>query len=699
MVTGTLPFKGETSAAIFNSILNRTPVSPRSINHEIPPKLEDIVIRALEKHRDFRYQSASEMRSELKRLKRDTDSSRTGAAGAGAAGALTLWMPSQSGSSSSAAILLSEARKHRGMLSLAFLGVVLFTAALGSYLYLQATRTVPKSDRPWEQLTFFTDAAVYPALSPDGRLLTFIRGANTFFGPGDVYVKLLPSGEPIQLTHDKLVKLSPTFSADGTRIAYGTVDPWDTWEVPVMGGEPRLMLRNASSLTWIEGGKRLLFSEIKGGGLHMGVVTTDEGRGQSRDVYLPVAERSMAHHSYLSPDGKRVLVVQMNERGEIVQCRVVPFDGSGREQLVGPAGAMCRTGAWSPDGKWVYLSTNQGGRFHIWRQRFPKGEPEQVTSGPTEEEGIAMERDGRSLLTAVGTQDRTVWIHDQTGEHQMSSEGDAFCTTFSEDGTKLFYLKRAGRSDITELWRTDLTSSRSERVVPGYGIDATLPDSYASYAVTRDANRVAFVKRDENGISHLWIASTDYRTSPQQLASVEDEDEPMFLPNGNLIYRASEGGKNYIYTRQQDGSGRKKLLEEVILDLVAVSPDGSWIMVFQKDNQDKDHPYRVLAYPNGGDRPVVVGASYLAWWSMDGKYLVLQYGPAPGSISQTYMLPLIGARGLPALPPEGLRDPEDLKKSGRGIALPRGVDSVLGPEKYSYTLRNIRRNIYRIPVS
>jgi Tol biopolymer transport system component len=281
----------------------------------------------------------------------------------------------------------------------------------------------------------------------------------------------------------------------------------------------------------------------------------------------------------------------------------------------------------------------------------------------------------------------------------MSSEGDAFSTTFSEDGTKLFYLKRAGQNDITELWSTDLTSGRSERVVPGYGIDATLPDFYASYAVTKDANRVAFVKRDEKGMSHLWIASTDHRTSPQQLASAENEDEPMFLPNGSLIYRASEGGKNYIYTRQQDGSGRKKILEEVILDLDALSPDGRWVMVFQKDNQDKDLPYRVLAYPNGGGRPVVVCASCLASWSMDGKYLVLQYGPAPDSLSKNYLLPVIGERGLPALPLEGLGDLEDLKKSGRGIALPRGVNSVLGPEKYSYTVRNIRRNIYRIPIS
>ena len=188
----------------------------------------------------------------------------------------------------------------------------------------------------------------------------------------------------------------------------------------------------------------------------------------------------------------------------------------------------------------------------------------------------------------------------------MSSEGDAFSTTFSRDGTKLFYLKRAGQNDAAELWSTELTSGKSDRVVPGYGIDATLRDYYASYDVTEDGNRVAFVKRDEKGISHLWIASTDHRTSPQQLASVENEDSPMFLPNGNLIYRASEGGKNYIYTRQRDGSGRKKLLEEAILDLTAVSPDGRWIVVLQKDDADKDHPYRTLAYPNGGGRPVMV---------------------------------------------------------------------------------------------
>jgi eukaryotic-like serine/threonine-protein kinase len=696
MATGMLPFPGETPAAIFNSILNKTPVSPTLINGKIPPKFEEIVDRALEKDLDFRYQSASEMRSELKRLKRDTGSGRSGAETPDGASAPVTLLPVAP--SSSAAMLLGEARKHKGMLALAFFGVVLFTAALATYLYVRATRTTANDSSKWEQLTFFTDSAVYPALSPDERLLAFIRGKGTFLTPGDVYVKMLPSGEPIQLTHGGFLgKLSPAFSPDGTRIVYGTADPWDTWEVPVLGGEPRLILRNASSLTWIEGGKRLLFSEIKNG-LHMGVVTTDEGRGQSRDVYLPVGNRSMAHHSYLSPDGRWVLVVQMNEMAEIVQCRVVPFDGGSAQQLVGPAGASCSTGAWSPDGKWIYLSANPGGRYHIWRQRFPGGEAEQVTSGLTEEEGIAIARDGRSFLTSVGTQYSTIWIHDAKGEHQMSSEGDVFTTRFSSDGTRLFYLKRAGQDDAPELWSTELTSGRSDRVVPGYGIDATFPNYDMSYAVTQDGNWVAFLKRDEKQISHIWIASTDHRTSPHQLPSVENEDSPIFLPNGSLVYRASEGGKNYIYTRQLDGAGRKKLLEQAILDLTAVSPDGRWIAVLEKDDTDKDHPYRTLAYPTGGGKPVTLCALCYLHWSLDGKYMAFQFHPPPHS-EETFLLPVSVERGLPDLPPEGLTTPENSRKAHRVSVLTKGVDSEFGPEKYSYTITNVRRNIYRIPIS
>jgi hypothetical protein len=322
-----------------------------------------------------------------------------------------------------------------------------------------------------------------------------------------------------------------------------------------------------------------------------------------------------------------------------------------------------------------------------------------VTSGLSEEEGIAMTGDGRSFLTSVGTQYSTPWIHDSKGDHQMSSEGDVFYTTFSRDEAKLFYLKRAKQSDAPELWSTELTGGKSDRVVPGYGIDATFPNYDMSYAVTGDGNWVAFLRRDEKGISHIWVASTDHRTSPQQLPSVENEDSPIFLPNGDLVYRAGESGKNYIYTRHRDGSGRKKLLEEPVLDLTAVSPDGRWIVVLAKDDTGKDHPYRTLAYPTAGGKPIKLCALCYLHWSVDGKYLAFQFHPPPHSV-ETFVLPVVSAeRELPDLPPEGLSGPEDSRKANQVTVLPKGVDSVMGPEKYSYTITNVRRSIYRIPIS
>ena len=135
-------------------------------------------------------------------------------------------------------------------------------------------------------------------------MLAFIRGADSFVTPGQIYVKLLPSGDPVQLTNDATLKMMSVFSPDGSRIAY-TVQTkdfsWDTWTVPVLGGEPRPWLPNASGLRWTDP-KRLLFSEIESG-IHMKLVSTTESRTEARNVYVPVSLRGMAHRSYLSPDG------------------------------------------------------------------------------------------------------------------------------------------------------------------------------------------------------------------------------------------------------------------------------------------------------------------------------------------------------------------------------------------------------------
>lgn len=671
MATGRLAFPGNTPAVVLDTILNREPTPPERVNPELPPELARIIGKALEKDRRLRYQSAPDLRTDLHRLKRDSSS-----------GKVAVRKP-------------AERRGAVGPWTFAASVAMLAVAGVALLYWGMRDRAMKKREARWEQLTFFTDAAVYPALSPDERMLAFIRGPDTFFGNGEVYVKLLPSGEPVQLTRDKRMKLSPVFSPDGTRVAYGTADPWDVWEAPVLGGEPRLMLRNASSLTWIQGGKRLLFSEIKGG-LHMGVVTTDEGRGQSRDVYLPPGERSMAHHAYLSPDGKWVLIVAMNAQGALGRCRLVPFEGNRPEQFVGPEDAACTTGAWSPDGKWMYMSTNKGGRFHIWRQQFPNGEVEQATSGPTEEEGIAMARDGRSFLTSVGTQDSSIWIHDEQGEHQVSSEGDACCATFSADAQSLFYLKRIGPSEEGELWRTELVSGRSERVVPGYGVQAGFAMNDFAFALSTEGT-VAIVRKDAKGISHVWVGSADHRSSPKELEATENEDSPVFLANGELIYRAAENGKNYVYVKRPDGSEKRKLLEQPILEIAGVSPDGKWITVNVRYDEDKDYPFRTVAYPTGGGNPVAIcRTACLAMWSQDGKYILLKFG-IKGEDQPTGLLP-VKAMGLPDLPTNGYANIEEIKAGAKNKVVVVGVDSAIGLQKYSYTRVTIRRNIYRVPI-
>jgi hypothetical protein len=119
-------------------------------------------------------------------------------------------------------------------------------------------------------LNSFADSATSPALSPDGRMLAFIQGEHTFGGPGQIYVKLLPNGEPVQLTHDDLNKRgSPKFSPDGARLAYAAFKPgstWDTWVVPVLAGQPRLFLANRygpPGVSWSPDGK-FLYLNLQG---------------------------------------------------------------------------------------------------------------------------------------------------------------------------------------------------------------------------------------------------------------------------------------------------------------------------------------------------------------------------------------------------------------------------------------------------
>ncbi len=674
MATGRTPFKGASTAEILGKILHTTPLPISETNPDFPAALDGVLNKALEKDRNLRYQHSSEVRADLMRLRRDTESGRVAPV------------------TRAGAMLPKHARKLALQLGAALVAVALVAGGCFVYWFVSQLRK-QQAYAPTVQLTNFTDSATSPALSPDGRMLTFIRGENTFVGPGQIYVKVLPDGEPVQLTHDSLAKMSPQFSMDGSRIAYTVAEPFNTWEVPVLGGEPRLMLANASGLTWIDH-QHLLFSEIKSG-FHMGVVTATESRSDERNIYWPPTERGMAHRSYLSPDGKWVLLAEMDNGGWL-PCRIVPFDGSSSGNRVGPQGAGCTGAAWSPDGKWIYASSDSGGQFHIWRQRLPDGEAEQVTFGPTEEEGVAVSPDGRSIVTSIGMEESAVWLHDAKEERQISSEGYARVPSLSPDGSKAYYLicprGRPGTFSSGDLWVSDLKAGAPQHLFPGFTI--------SSYDISPDGKRIVFAATHEQRKSHLWIASPENRFPPRQIPSGTSDDYPYFAPDGYVVYRGAEGGLNFVFRVKEDGSAREKMWPHPIDELTGVSPDGEWFAA-AAGLPGNDQHYAIFAYHRSGGAPVKVCEGYCeASWDRTGRHFALKL---PGmhdrfNPEQTLVFDLPPGKYLPPLASLKLDPPVDTSKL-RGVKV-INVPASLGPDAttYVFTRTSVHRNLYSIPL-
>jgi Tol biopolymer transport system component/tRNA A-37 threonylcarbamoyl transferase component Bud32 len=678
MVIGRPPFEGRTAYEISSAIL-REP--PKSFPSHVPLRFQAVIQRCLAKEREHRYQRASEVHAALETIGADVITPPASSSGT---------VPVTAGTPPAAA---SGGRGKR--FAFVALGLVVLAAVgWGGYeLYrAKSAAPAPASSDQWTQITDFADSAVSPAVSPDGKVLTFIRGQNTFFGEGQIEAKILPSGDPVELTHDGLRKMSPQFSADGSTIAYTTYTgtDWDTWSVPLLGGDARKMLANAEGLTWI-GPDQLLFSQIINGS-HMSVVTSPVAGDPRRSIYVPPRERGMAHRSAISPDRNWVLLASMDNGGWL-PCRLVPFDGSNSGKPVGPPGASCTYVGWSPDGKWMYLNSETGGRFHLWRQRYPDGQPEQLTSGATEEEGIALAPDGSSLITSVGQRESTLSIRDSKGQRQVSSEGFADDPQFSRDGHKLYYVVRrhglSGRFRSGELSVADLDSGRTESVLPGTDM--------SGYSISPDGKQVVYAAVDPRGLSNLWLASLGREFPPRRIASSVNEDEPYWTDSGGIVFRASEGSENFIYRMKSDGGGREKANPDPVLEMLSVSPTAQWAVVWH--GVKTDSLSQVIAVPlDGSGSPMSVCGGYCnARWNANGHAFVVVIDSMEGTY--TMVVPLSSVGGLPVLPPNGLVTRADLNAVKGAKVMPGWIYA--GAEHDQFALRNqeVHRNLYRIPLA
>jgi len=338
----------------------------------------------------------------------------------------------------------------------------------------------------------------------------------------------------------------------------------------------------------------------------------------------------------------------------------------------------------------MYFSSDAGGRFHIWRQRFPDGEPTQVTSGATEEEGIAITPDGGSLITSVGSRESTLWVRDGKAERQISSEGYADYPRFSLDGKKLYYLVRrngvSGQFVNGELWVADLGTGRNERL---------LPDTLVSgYDISPDGTEVVFSATDKEERSRLWLASLDFRFPPRQFPSEADEDQPQWDAAGYIYFRAADGKLNFLYRMKSDGSERVKMLPDPILELYAVSPNGRWALAFEQDT-GQDTTARVVANSLDGRARVTICPGYC----------LVQWNPGAGTFTvivntmeatETFVVPVSQGESLPALPPSGIKTRADVESIKGAKVLDGAVLWGPKPGLSAFLHQDVHRNLYRV---
>jgi serine/threonine protein kinase/Tol biopolymer transport system component len=658
MLTARPAFSGATVTETLTAILEREPDWKR-LPSSTPPRIRQLLRDCLQRDLAQRVQNMADARAAIDAIQRGWNRWRAAAIAA-------------------AALL------------------VLVTIA-GVLLFRSTSRSGPiASSSNYVQLTDLTESAVAPSLSPDGGMVTFKVGENFFLGSGQIYVKPLPDGESVQLTQGRQGKYGPVFTPDGSRVAYTQLEStkdglsWDTFTVPVLGGEPTRLLANASGLTFLAN-NRVLFAEIRGA-LHMGIVAATERRSELRNVYFPPHSLGMAHFAHASPDRQWILVVEMDQTHAFGRpCRLVPADGSSGGREVGPPGT-CTSAAWSPDGHWMYFAANVGGRSHLWRQRFPNGMPEQVTTGPTEEEGVAVALDGRSLITALGIRRSSIWIHDTNGERAVVAEGFAKLPRLSRDGTRVFFLLRpAADSDTFELRSLALSTGAMQTVVPGVSI--------VDYDISRDESEVAFTTR-EGRESHIWIAPLVRRSPPRRIAS--GADQVSFGPADELIFRSTQASANRVVRISKDGARRHEIDGPPVHEKGPVSPDGRWVIVYSPGSGATE-PVSTFAVPVGGGAARQVCMPYCdVGWSADGRFFTVgvNLDLATGDPSRTLVVPLSEASSVPELPGvhaifeyASLANRPDVRTLRHG-------DVSIGPDPatYVFTKADFHTNLFRIPL-
>jgi Tol biopolymer transport system component len=638
MATGRPAFSGSTNAVISAAILHDQPASPRQLRPGVPPSLEHIILKALDKDRDLRYQSASELRTDLRRLKRESDANRAQRTTAGAArvqpddvgpGVDGAERPTgrpvvehavrtfpaaatrsdvsadqstaKADASSDAQIAVALVKRHRGLAAVIGL-VVALALVIGGYVvvFRKAQRAGLIGALQGAKVVQLTRSgiAAQPGISADGKYVAYVENSGDEYSlwirqtATDSTVRIVPPEPGILLG-------GPTPTPDGGYVDYlrgqTNLGPFpDVWRVPFLGGTPRKLIDNVSTpVGWSPDGRQMAFTRAdfrvssssilivaEADGSHERVLATRRLPAFYSGIFLP---GNPILRPAWSPDGRTIALVGTNEAGGVLSIQVVFVDvATGAERTVSyPSRGAGGSFDWVDGASLLLTRAAAGSPGQLLQLSYPDGKFSPLTNDLTNYRGVSLAADRSSLATTRLESRAGLWIGDGAG-HEFSQTVPPALVTLTSTPSVAWAGDRVLYSSEASLARVAPGRTPPESMVmnPGGGAPAA----------TSDGRSIVYVTSELGSRSGIWRMEGDGR-QPMHLVS-GNAFNPLVVPDDRtVIFLAlrSDSPNSALWSVSIDGGTPTPLVNNVVVAprTVDVSPDGR--SLFFGTSEDQKH--------------------------------------------------------------------------------------------------------------